>query len=322
MMETMETTESMDNVGLGLEPKWLRVTYTSDYSRNKEQADDKSNHNEKPFPRDFDVCDTMALDVNIGGLKSGWNKQNLSSGYLDDASALFETVLSHDFCAVLRYDVLAGDEINVAGATDRNCLAMLISVLQSFSFILKFAYLKHYVSPEIDGKKNDYKKTHEQFVKCVKIGVLEHLIYGAEIANPTKTKSSEYGVELINLKEYINYTKENQNDMEIEDINGENSTPEFLRFAEDIVGSKDHTFSDAAAFRSDMPGVVTSNMCPVTIGHETDCDKITAVEYRKDSGRVGSFRSFKNDFQNSVDFPCPKDGMVVAKRSLRQTKTQ
>ena len=51
-------------------------------------------------------------------------------------------------------------------------------------------------------------------------------------------------------------------------------------------------------------------MCPGDVGHETNYDKTIAVEYCKDSGRVGSLRSFKNDFQNLVDFPSPKNGMV------------
>ena len=43
---------------------------------------------------------------------------------------------------------------------------------------------------------------------------------------------------------------------------------------------------------------------------ETNCDKTIAVEYRKDSGRVGSLESFKNDFQKSVVFPSTTNGMV------------
>ena len=68
--------------------------------------------------------------------------------------------------------------------------------------------------------------------------------------------------------------------------------------------------SGAAATRSDLPGVGTGYMCPGDVGHETNCDKTIAVEYRKDSGRVGSLESFKNDFQKSVVFLSPTNGMV------------
>ena len=77
-----------------------------------------------------------------------------------------------------------------------------------------------------------------------------------------------------------------------------------------IVTTWIHAFSGTAANRSDLPGVVTSNVCPDIVRHETNCDKTIAVEHRKDSGRVGPLGSFKNDFQNTVDFPSPKDGMV------------
>ena len=66
----------------------------------------------------------------------------------------------------------------------------------------------------------------------------------------------------------------------------------------------------AAATRSDLPGVETGIMCHSAVGHETNSDKTIDVEFRKDSGRVGSLRSFENDFQNSVDFPSPTSGMV------------
>ena len=68
--------------------------------------------------------------------------------------------------------------------------------------------------------------------------------------------------------------------------------------------------SGAAATRSDLPGVGTGIKCPGAVGHETNCDKTIAVEYHKDSGRVGSLESFKNDFQKFVVFPSPTNGMV------------
>ena len=118
-------------------------------------------------------------------LRADWNKQNLCCKYLDDAVAL-----SHAFCAVLDCDVLVGDGINVAGATYRTCLAMMISA--------PIAYLKHYGCSEIGDMMIDYKNTYEQFVNCVKIGILEHLTGGAEMADPVKTKSAEHETELTN----------------------------------------------------------------------------------------------------------------------------
>ena len=187
--------------------------------------------------------------------------------------------------------MLVGDGINVAGATYRTCLAMMISAPRKIGFIRKIAYLKHYGCSEIDDMMIDYKNTYEQFVNCVKIGILEHLTGGAEMADPEKTKSAEHVTELTNMKEYINYTK-------------------------DFEGSKVHTLSDAAAFRSDLPGIVTSDKCQETIGLVTDGDKSTAEEYRKDSGSAGSFRSFKNVFQISADFPSPKNRMVGCQSAL------
>ena len=257
-----------------LEPKWLRVTYKFVI--------------ETLESKDW----TNAASINeMLGLVSKWLRVTytceieMNDMTEFDAVAIFENALSHDFCAVLECDLLVGDGINVAAATYRICLAMMISAPRKIGSIRKISYLKHYGCFEIDDMMINYKNTYEKSVNCVKIGILEHLTGGAEMTDPEKTKSAEHETELTNMKEYINYTK-------------------------DLEGSKAHTLSDAAAFRSDLPGSVTSDKCQETIGLVTDGDKSTAEEYRKVSGSAGSLRSFKNVFQISADFPSPKNGMV------------
>ena len=100
---------------------------------------------------------------------------------------------------------------------------------------------------------------------------------------------------------------------------GEAAQPEGVhQLHEGPRGIEGHMLSDAAAFRSDLPEIETIDKYQETIGHETDGDKSTADEYRKDSGTAGSFRSFRNVFffQMSADFPSPKSGMVVWQNAL------
>ena len=245
-----------------LEPKRLRVTYTCEIEMNEMTELMKAAKDSSVMRNKMKESDKLWTD---------WNKQNLCCEYLDDAVAIFENALSHIFCAVLECDVLVGDGINVAGATYRTCLAMMISAPRKIGFIRKIAYLKHCECFEIDDMMIDYKNTYEQFVNCAKIGTFGHLNGGAEMADPEKTKSAEHETELTNMKEYINYIK-------------------------DFEGSKVHTLSHAAAFRSDLPGIVTNDKCQETIGLVTDGDKSTAEENCKVSGSAGSFRSFKKRF--------------------------
>ena len=81
--------------------------------------------------------------------------------------------------------------------------------------------------------KNGYQKTYDQQVECKELGVHEKFIDfidGVENTELMKGMPSESGDELTNLKEYIIYTQESQNQSEIS---------ECLTLVKDIVGSKD-----------------------------------------------------------------------------------
>ena len=90
--------------------------------------------------------------------------------------------------------------------------------------------------------KNGYQKIYEQYVECKELGVHEKsidFIDGVENAELMKGKPSESEDELTNTKEYIIYTKDSQNQTEIDCITDEVPTSEFLNSVKDIVGSKD-----------------------------------------------------------------------------------
>ena len=155
-----------------------------------------------------------------------------------------------------------------AGATCRSCLDMLISVTRTIGFILilKFAYLKHYVSSEINSKS-----TYEQcnYVK------FDDLVYFA--GETVEMDSAEHAVEMPKRRDYFDYVKD---------------------------------LSCVAAFCSDLPEIETNDVWQAGIRHETDDDKDTDDEYRKDSGRTGCFENFKSTFQMTNAFPSPEIGTM------------
>ena len=69
---------------------------------------------------------------------------------------------------------------------------------------------------ETDEKRNDYQRSYEQFIECMKLGVHLNFVDGVEIAELLKGNSSKSEDELISLKEYIDCTKEGQNETEFE----------------------------------------------------------------------------------------------------------
>ena len=109
----------------------------------------------------------------------------------------------------------------------------------------------NFANPGADEGKSDYQRIYEQFVECKELGVHENFIDGVKIAELLKGTSSESGDELISLMEYIIYTKESQNEIEIDYITDEILIPECLNFIKGIVGSKgsspEHFSGDSAA---------------------------------------------------------------------------
>ena len=71
----------------------------------------------------------------------------------------------------------------------------------------------------------------------MKLGVHESFVDGVEIAELLKGNSSKSGDELISMKEYIDCTKEGQNETDY--ITDESLIPECLNFIKVIVNSKD-----------------------------------------------------------------------------------
>ena len=193
-------------------------------------------------------------------------KQNLCCEHFDDAVDLCENAISHDFGAILENGVPADDGTNVARATCRSCLDMLISVTRTIGFILilKFAYLKRYVSSEIN-RKSTYGQCN--YVK------LDDLVYFA--GDTVEMDSAEHAVGMPKVKDYFDYVKD---------------------------------LSCVAAFCSDLPEIETNDVWQAGIRHETDDDKDTDDEYRKDSGRTGCFENFKSTFQMTNAFPSPEIG--------------
>ena len=65
---------------------------------------------------------------------------------------------------------------------------------------------------EIAEKKDDYEKSFEQFVKCMKLGIRENSVDDFEIAELLRFNTSKSGDEQISFKEYVVRMKEGQND--------------------------------------------------------------------------------------------------------------
>ena len=87
--------------------------------------------------------------------------------------------------------------------------------------------------------KSDCQRIYVQFVDYKELEVHENFTDDAEIAEMLEGNASESRNELTNLKEYIIYTKESQNQTEIDYITDEILTPECLNLVDDTVGSKD-----------------------------------------------------------------------------------
>ncbi|CAK0869261.1 unnamed protein product, partial [Prorocentrum cordatum] len=66
---------------------------------------------------------------------------------------------------------------------------------------------------EIAEKKDDYKKFHEQFGKCLKLGVHEDSTNRTKVAELMRYHTSRSGDEMIRLKEFVDRMKEGQNDI-------------------------------------------------------------------------------------------------------------
>ena len=90
---------------------------------------------------------------------------------------------------------------------------------------------------EISEKKDDYKKYHEQFVECMKLGIHVNSVDDFEIAELLRINTSKSGDEQISMKEYIDRMKEDQNDIYY--ITGESRIPECLNFIKGVVDSED-----------------------------------------------------------------------------------
>merc|ERR1712188_147771 len=66
---------------------------------------------------------------------------------------------------------------------------------------------------EIAEKKDDYKKFYEQFSKNIKLGIHEDSTNRTKVAELMRYHTSKSGDEQISLKEYVDRTKEGQNDI-------------------------------------------------------------------------------------------------------------
>merc|ERR1712007_217683 len=66
---------------------------------------------------------------------------------------------------------------------------------------------------EIAEKKDDYKKIHEQFGKCSKLGVHEDSTNRTKVAELMRYHNSKSGDEQISFKEYVDRMKAGQNDI-------------------------------------------------------------------------------------------------------------
>ena len=66
---------------------------------------------------------------------------------------------------------------------------------------------------EIAEKKDDYKKSYEQFGKCFKLGIHEDSTNRAKKAELLRFNTSKSGDEQFSLKEYVDRLKEGQNDI-------------------------------------------------------------------------------------------------------------
>ena len=73
---------------------------------------------------------------------------------------------------------------------------------------------------EIAELNDAHKKFHEQSVKCMKLGIYEDSTVGVKTVEVLRFNTSESGGERINLKEYVDRMKEDQNDISY--IAGEN----------------------------------------------------------------------------------------------------
>ena len=66
---------------------------------------------------------------------------------------------------------------------------------------------------EITEKKDDYKTFYKQFGKCLKLGIHENPTNRTKIVDLLRFNISKSGDEQISFKEYIDRTKEGQNDI-------------------------------------------------------------------------------------------------------------
>ena len=66
---------------------------------------------------------------------------------------------------------------------------------------------------EIAEKKDDYEKFHEQFGKCLQLGIHEGSTNRAKVAELLRFNTSRSGDEQTNVKEYMDRMKDGQNDI-------------------------------------------------------------------------------------------------------------
>ena len=66
----------------------------------------------------------------------------------------------------------------------------------------------------------------------------------------------------------------------------------------------------AEAVRCDSLSGVANSSCTTLFGRVTNSDETDVADYYMNSGRIGSLRNFKHDFQNLAVFLSPKNGMV------------
>ena len=65
---------------------------------------------------------------------------------------------------------------------------------------------------KLPKKKDEYEKSYEQFVKCMKLGIRENSVDDFEIVELLRFNTSKSGDEQISFKEYVDRMKEGQND--------------------------------------------------------------------------------------------------------------
>ena len=208
--------------------------YTSGSDRDKEQAGVESKPKEL-FPQDFALCDRMAFDVNIGCLMIGWHKQVMRKDYSNDASE--QLTISVIWIQRLREIFVICKQIFITVLNDLHKQDLVSN--ETCRMISECAYYGNTEHESNIKNKSDCQRIYVQFVDYKELEVHEDFTDDAEIAEMLEGNASESGDELTNLKEYIIYTKESQNQTEIDHITDEILKPECLNLVDDTMGSRD-----------------------------------------------------------------------------------